>query len=116
MIETGAAPLVRVAMKKLSLFSLVLVLGLGYYVAWPAWSAYELQNAIKAKDLVTLAHKIDFPSVRASLRTAAVEKLAELRDRPDSAAGALPIQRITKDETRRIVDRMLEGTATPDGL
>jgi hypothetical protein len=104
-------------MKKLSLFSLVLVLSVGYYVAWPMWSAYELHNAIKTKDLVSLAHKIDFPSVRASLRVAAVEKLAELHDRADSAAaGTLPTQRITKEDTRRVVDRMLEGTATPDGL
>ena len=33
---------------------------MGYYVAWPAWSAYELQDAIKTRDLATLARKIDF--------------------------------------------------------
>jgi hypothetical protein len=40
----------------------------------------------KAKDLVALARKIDFPSVRASLREAVVQKFAELRDR----RGTLP--------------------------
>jgi hypothetical protein len=102
-------------MKKLSLLILVLVLGLGYYVAWPAWSAYELQAAIKTRDLATLARKIDFPSVRTSLRASAVEKLAELRDRPNSPAGAITSERNSKEGTP-IVDQLLERTATPDGL
>jgi hypothetical protein len=104
-------------MKKLSLVILVVVLGMGYYIAWPALSAYELQNAIKTRDLVTLARKIDFPSVRASLRTFAAEKLAELRDRPNSSlAGAADGERTRKDVGTRVVDQMLEDAATPDGL
>jgi hypothetical protein len=104
-------------MKKLPLLFLILLIGLGYYVAWPAWSAYELQNAIKAKDVVTIVRKIDFPSVRASLRPAAVQKLAELSAGPRTLpTSAVQAERIKQDAATRIVDRTLEGTATPDGL
>jgi hypothetical protein len=104
-------------MKKLVLLLLILVLALGYYVAWPAWSAYELQSAVKAKDIETIARKIDFPSVRASLRAAAVQKLAELYDRPGTLpTSAVLAERIKQDAATRIVDPTLEGTVTPDGL
>jgi DUF2939 family protein len=105
-----------IEMKKLALLILVLVLGMGYYIAWPAWSAYELQDAIKKRDLATLARKIDFPSVRTSLRASAMEKLAELRDRPNSLTNAVSSERNRKDVGTPIVDQLLERTATPDGL
>jgi hypothetical protein len=104
-------------MKKLALVILVLVLGMGYYIAWPAWSAYELQDAIKTRDLATLARKIDFPSVRTSLRTSAMEKLAELHARPNSlSTSAVASERNRKDVGTPVVDQLLERTATPDGL
>jgi hypothetical protein len=106
-----------IEMKKLSLLILVLVLGMGYYIAWPAWSAYELQDAIKTRDLVALARKIDFPSVRTSLRASAVEKLAELHDRPNSLpTGAVSSERNRKDVGTPIIDQFLERAATPDSL
>src|SRR5215475_5090712 len=109
--------LLGIEMKKLSLLILILVLGMGYYIAWPAWSAYELQDAIKSKDLVTLARKIDFPSVRTSLRASAVEKLAELHDQPNSPlTGAVSSERNRKDVGTPIVDQLLKRAATPDGL
>src|SRR5262249_37229137 len=102
---------------KLALVILVLVLGMGYYIAWPAWSAYELQDAIKTRDLATLARKIDFPSVRTSLRTSAMEKLAELHARPNSLpTSAVASERNRKDVGTPVVDQLLERTATPDGL
>jgi hypothetical protein len=101
-------------MKKLSL--LILVLGMGYYIAWPAWSAYELEDAIKTRDLATPARKIDFPSVRASLRASSVEKLAELHDRPNSLLSAASSERNRNGAGTPIVDQLLERTATPDGL
>jgi hypothetical protein len=46
-----------------------------------------------------------------------VEKLAELQDRPDLLqTGMVSTDRIRKDVGQRIVDRLLESTATPDGL
>src|SRR5262245_1766241 len=95
---------------------LILVLGMGYYIAWPAWSAYELQDALKTRDLATLARKIDLPSVRTSLRASAVEKLAELHDRPNSLLSEVSSERNRNDVGTQIVDQLLERTVTPDGL
>lgn len=40
----------------------------GFYVAWPAWSGYQIRNAFLTDDVALLAHKVDFPLVRQSLR------------------------------------------------
>jgi len=35
-------------MKRLLLLAVALLLG--FYIAWPGWSAYQIDSAIKAKD------------------------------------------------------------------
>ena len=41
-----------------------------FYIAWPAWSGYRIYNALERNDIATLERKIDFPSVRESLKPA----------------------------------------------
>lgn len=52
-------------MKKL--LALVVAL-LGFYVAWPAYTGYEIHAALEADDADLLDRKIDFPQVRQSIR------------------------------------------------
>lgn len=53
-------------MKKL-LFAVV-VLALGFYVAWPAFSAYRLYQGLEAGNTSLIDSKVDFAAVRQSLR------------------------------------------------
>ena len=60
------------------IIALAIVAALGFYVAWPGWSAWQIANAIKAKDAPALDRKIDFPSVRASLKPSAEKEIGEV--------------------------------------
>lgn len=54
-----------------------LCLLLAFYVGWPLWSVLQLRSALKAEDEATVARKIDFPSVRESMRPAVTQKATE---------------------------------------
>jgi hypothetical protein len=98
------------------LAGLVIVI-LAFWVAWPGWSVYQVQAAIKAKDAEALARKIDFPSVRASLRSAAAQKLAELYVPPGNApTSPALLERMKQDTVSRVTDSALEVLVTPDNL
>jgi Protein of unknown function (DUF2939) len=104
-------------MKKLWAAIIILLL-LAFYVMWPSWSVYQIYSAVKTKDADTLARKIDFPAVRVSLRNAAVQKIAELYDRPQSQLPSNPVlvARIKQEAASRIVDASLERLVTADNL
>lgn len=104
-------------MKKLWALIIVLLL-LAFYGVWPIWSTYQIYSAVKTKDAATLGRKIDFPTVRVSLRDAATKKIAELYDRPQSQLSSSPvlIARIKHDAALRIVDAALENLVTADNL
>ena len=67
-IDPVILPAPEVPMRK-ALF-LILGLFLIFYIAWPAWSGYRIYNALEKNDIATLERKIDFPSVRESLKPA----------------------------------------------
>jgi hypothetical protein len=104
-------------MKKLWAAIIVLLL-LAFYGLWPIWSVYQIYGAVKAKDAETLDRKIDFPSVRASLRSAAVQKISELYDRPQSQLPSSPVlvARLKQEAALRIVDSSLANLVTADNL
>lgn len=104
-------------MKRLLL--LLIVLLLGFYVAWPGWSAYQVKAAMDAKDAATLERKIDFPSVRVSLRPAFTQKASELYDRQlqqTGKTGALIGGQLKQDVLPKIVDALLVTLVTPENL
>ena len=88
----------------------LVILLLAFYVAWPAWSVYQIQSAIKAKDAEALARKIDFPSVRASLRSAAAQKIAEVYVPPPSApTSPALLERLKRDTVSRVAEFRTRG-------
>jgi hypothetical protein len=104
-------------MKKLLAVIAIVILVAAFYVAWPGWSGYQVYNAIKAKDAETLERKIDFPSVRESLRGAATQKLSELYVPPQAAPSSpVLIERLKREAVSRIVDGSLETLVTADNL
>ena len=93
------------------------VLGLLFYIAWPAYSGYEIRGALEARDPVALSRKIDFPSVRTSLRPAVTAKVESELALLFKKVGGLSLN----DETRarfmpRIVDGALNAIVTPEML
>jgi hypothetical protein len=98
------------------LLPLVLLLGIGFYVAWPLWSLHRIAEAIRADDETTLASKIDFPSVRASLRpmlTEEVTKRYEQLQSGSSSLRALLATQMKSDVLPRLVDAALDAVVTP---
>ena len=93
-------------MRKLLFLPLGLLLV--FYVAWPAWSIYQIYDALEKNDATTLERKIDFPSVRESLKPA-IRALVDRRlDRTtgDSAGQPRP----------QLLETVLNKIVTPQGI
>jgi hypothetical protein len=90
---------------------------LAFYVAWPAYSGYQIKTSLEAEDPAGLSAKIDFPSVRVSLRPVVAEKVdklvTELARKAGPAGGALADQLKAKFEGP-IVDGVLATMVTPE--
>ncbi len=69
--------------------ALLVVAALGFYVAWPAWSAYRIATALSQEDEAALASKVDFIQVRESLRPTAVALIGKQMDKQSGALGSL---------------------------
>lgn len=105
-------------MKRLLL--LVLLLGFGFYVAWPAWSGYSIKTALDSGDAATLRNKIDFVSVRESLRPAARFHAEKMMTEALQDSNS-PVATVLDDRTKaallpKIVDQSLDRVVTPENL
>ena len=94
-------------MKKLIL--LVLLLALGFYVGWPAWSGYQIWDGLKRSDAPLLERKIDFPAVRETLRPAVAAEV----DRSLASAGGSALQKQLAPE---LVELALQTVVTPQNI
>lgn len=106
-------------MKRLiALCLLPLLLVLGFYAAWPAWTGYRISTALKAGDTATLDSKIVFDDVRASLRLAAEHKIGEVYDAYQARAGGAGtiISQIKADVVPRVADIALKSLVTSENL
>lgn len=104
-------------MKKL--FALLILALVGFYIAWPAWSGYRIAAALQAKDTTTLAGKIDFPSVRESLRPAVAKEVdTRLTQQLAAAGGAGQLigGDVKKQLMPKIVDQVLATLVTPENV
>lgn len=104
-------------MKTLSF--LVFLAGLAFYVCWPAYSGYEIKTSLDTHDATRLAAKVDFPSVRQSLRpavTTKVEKVLAETLRNAGPARATLTEDLKARLVPRVVDAVLATLVTPDML
>jgi len=102
-------------MKKIVIAVFVLVLG--YWIVSPYLTLMSLQADIEARDGESLAEKVDFPSVRASLKdqmnVMLTKQMASAsNDDPWGAAGAA----IGAAFASTLVNGMVDGLVTPAGL
>jgi Protein of unknown function (DUF2939) len=100
------------------LVCIALSLGVGYAVS-PIWMAMDLKRAVRQGDLETLETRVDWPSVRASLK-ASLAELERAREAESTARG-LPRpslwQRIKAAAApARYADTLVERYVTPDNV
>jgi hypothetical protein len=105
-------------MKKL--IALLFLAALGFYVAWPAWSGYRIYTALNSGDAALLESKVDFPSVRESMRpavTAEVERQVEQQmKQAGGGVGALLGGDLKKQLVPKLVDGVLSTLVTPANI
>lgn len=68
---------------------IVALLAAGFYVAWPAWTARQISNAVKANDAAALAEHIDFPRVRERAHPIMTAEMNRRLDQLKQQGGAL---------------------------
>lgn len=97
---------------------LVIVAGL-FYVAWPAYTGWQIRNALEAGNESGLEAGIDFPKVRESLRPYVTAKMEENLKKVTTSAGggtgALADQ-LKTPLVPKMVDGVLNAVVTPPGL
>lgn len=100
------------------LFALIILALVGFYVAWPAWSGYQIKAALDAGDTTTLARKIEFERVRASLRPAVAAEVEKSLAAAVSASGQPPatLDKLKSEAMPKLVDMALNGLVTPEGV
>jgi hypothetical protein len=99
--------------------SLIVLLAVGFYVAWPAYSGYQIKSALDAKDAAALENKVDFPSVRESLRPVVAAKVEDsLKDVLKSAgpAGAGLLEKLREKILPQVVDSTLTKFVTAENI
>lgn len=97
--------------------AIIILAGL-FYVAWPAYSAYQLKVALESGDAAGLERGIDFPSVRESLRPAVTAQLSQ--SLKSAAKGTLGgdalVDKLGADALPKLVDAGLDTLLTPEAL
>lgn len=90
-----------------------------FYVAWPLYAGYDLKTSLDHGDAARLESRIDFPSVRISLRPAVAKKVEDVvadQLRKAGAAGDLISAGLKDTLMPRIVDGVLATLVTPEML
>jgi len=98
---------------------IVLFLLVGFYVAWPALSLWQIHSAVKSGDAEKLKQKIDFGMVRASLRPAVEGKIAKKVEELKAGAGsgsALLGAALKGDVLERVAKVVLERLVTAENF
>ncbi len=104
-------------MKKLIV--LIFIVLIGFYIAWPGYSGYQIHSALSAGDRTGLSNKIDFPSVRKSMRDPIVTKIEQRLSgilKGTSAIPGLTNKSASKAHIEKIVDGALVDTVNPDKM
>jgi hypothetical protein len=94
----------------------LIILGLiAFYGLWPAYSGYQIFNALQSNDAALLERKVDFDSVRVSLRPAVTEEVGRQFDQAgkDSGLGSLLGGDLKKQLLPQLVDSALKTLVTP---
>lgn len=104
-------------LKMRSLGSIGFIAVLAFYVGWPLFSGYEIKSSLEGHNVEGLTARIDFPSVRTSLKPAVAAKVDKvLTDafRKAGAAGGALTDQLKARIMPPIVDGVLATLVTPE--
>jgi hypothetical protein len=90
-----------------------------FYVAWPLYAGYEIKTSLDTHNVEALNAKVDFPSVRVSLKpavTAQVDQVVTDALRKAGTAGGALADKFKASVVPRIVDGVLAAFVTPEML
>ena len=103
---------------KLLMMALVACLaGAGTYAAMPFVSAWQIREAVRLGDQATLARKVDWPSVRQSLKSSLDETRRAVAELSDTAGQPRPNlwQRLKVAALPYLADPLIDRYVTPEG-
>ncbi|MDV3456439.1 DUF2939 domain-containing protein [Sphingomonas sp. HF-S4] len=80
----------------------------GWLWGSPYLTLMELKKAADARDLTAISARIDYPAVRADLKT-------QLRDRSDDRQGSA-LDRLGAKLVERLADPVVDAAVTPEGM
>jgi hypothetical protein len=112
--DAAATPFQEAEMKRLIL--LVLLALISFYVAWPAFTGYQIYQGLESNQPDVLASKIDFPAVRRSMRGPVIDQVyarIESVMKDLGPATRLLGDQIPKDNIEKIIDGALESVVSP---
>jgi hypothetical protein len=93
----------------------VFLLGIAY-VAWPLYTAFQIREAMAAGDTATLERKIEWASVRSSLKQSlSADTKARLESDPNTPQRSL-WQRIKAAVAPTLADTAIDRYVTPENL
>jgi hypothetical protein len=101
------------------LSALLIFVAVCFYGLWPAYSGYSIKSAFDAADPAALESKVDFPSVRASLRpavSAEVESVMADLLKKAGPSGDVLLDQARQQALPQIVDTALATLVTPATL
>lgn len=100
-------------------WALVLALGAiaAIYFAWPFWSAYSIADAVQRRDAVALSRKVDFETLRVSLKqTIGEQTTVALANKSNADDADKAVSGFASLFAPMIVNGFVEGLVTPQGL
>jgi hypothetical protein len=98
--------------KSLLLIVPLLLLALGY-AAWPAWSAWQLRAAVKARDLAGIEARVDWPQLRANLKRTIAANLQDDAKSPDAGFLTRAVKRTLGPF---VANRLIDAAVSPRTL
>jgi hypothetical protein len=96
---------------------ILLAVFIGGWVAWPAYSAYQIYSGMKTADEGVLQRKINWDSMRTSLRpVVAVEVEKAISDVGGQGVSGALMPQLKQKFMPQIIDLALKTVVTPKGL
>ncbi len=81
------------------------------YLAWPLYSAWQLRQAVKSRDIAALEARVDWPLLRANLKPKVLEAVRE------NAVATTGLKGILKRAVgEKIADKGIDWIVTPKNL
>jgi hypothetical protein len=103
-------------MRKLKVLLFAALVAAIAYAGWPIHAALQIREAIKAGDTATLASKIEWDSLRASLKASiSADTLARLESDPDAPQPSI-WQRVKAVVAPAMAGNVIDRYVTPENL